>query len=77
MIFFTQESRSLTAILICRFLLALHSTNARVVDEDSSGSQFDREEGNGGTLQFASVIVGTMGGTVALGTEDVMSNAQY
>ncbi|KAI0324214.1 hypothetical protein GY45DRAFT_1439224 [Cubamyces sp. BRFM 1775] len=66
----------LTAILICRFLLALHSTNAKVVDETSASSQFDRGGDDDGTLQFASMIVGTMGGTVALESEDTLSDVQ-
>ncbi|KAL7285798.1 hypothetical protein ACG7TL_000907 [Trametes sanguinea] len=46
---------SLTAILICRLLLALHEADDKSADQSLNLSRLEGEVGNGDTLQFASV----------------------
>ncbi|KAI9067894.1 hypothetical protein FKP32DRAFT_1672616 [Trametes sanguinea] len=59
---------SLTAILICRFLLALHSANLRTIGQGSGESQLgglsDNLNAGAVTLRFASTIVSSMGGSL-------------
>ncbi|KAL7277148.1 hypothetical protein ACG7TL_008994 [Trametes sanguinea] len=56
----------LTAILICRFLLALHSTNLRLTGEEHAtddSAMHTRTRGTPSTLKFASFVT-SMGGAV-------------
>ncbi|CDO71104.1 hypothetical protein BN946_scf184844.g108 [Trametes cinnabarina] len=57
----------LTAILICRFLLALHSANLRLTGEEALSENADARGRVGSTLRFAS-FVESMAGVV--GAED-------
>ncbi|KAL7280278.1 hypothetical protein ACG7TL_005191 [Trametes sanguinea] len=58
----TIFTEPLTAILICRFLLSLHSANLKAMDQDSDALQSGESPDNAGTLRFASTIVTSMGG---------------
>ncbi|OSD05132.1 hypothetical protein PYCCODRAFT_1291566 [Trametes coccinea BRFM310] len=56
----------LTAIIICRFLLALHSTNLRLTGEEHAtddSAMHTRTRGTPSTLKFASFVT-SMGGAV-------------
>ncbi|KAI0662103.1 hypothetical protein C8Q70DRAFT_627273 [Cubamyces menziesii] len=66
----------LTAILICRFLLALQSANVMALEgRDSSDSQADADRDHGNTsLRFASGIMHSMRGTVVVRSEGSMSD---
>lgn len=57
--------RSLVAILTCRFLLALQSANQKALGRHST-SALSTGDGNedGGTLQFASRILGSIGASL-------------
>ncbi|KAL1938182.1 hypothetical protein VTO73DRAFT_11826 [Trametes versicolor] len=59
----TALTDPLTAILICRFLLALQHANRATVDGNTvSASYFGGEDAGGqDTLRFASVVIGSIG----------------
>ncbi|KAI0658152.1 hypothetical protein C8Q70DRAFT_997145 [Cubamyces menziesii] len=57
----------MTAILTCRFLLALQSANQRALNPSISTLQGgDGVDGMSSTLRFASRIVNSVGGSLAL-----------
>ncbi|KAI0765606.1 hypothetical protein BD413DRAFT_637622 [Trametes elegans] len=53
----------ITAILVCRFLLALQSADQEALDQGSSSTP-SRADNEGETLRFASRVVGSIGGTL-------------
>ncbi|KAI0351291.1 hypothetical protein OH77DRAFT_1411325, partial [Trametes cingulata] len=63
---------SLAAILICRFLLSLQSANLQALDVragDGTTPEANEEFTAGGSLHFASRVVGSMAGSLAVGRE--------
>ncbi|KAI0364565.1 hypothetical protein BV20DRAFT_956017 [Pilatotrama ljubarskyi] len=62
----TTLTDPVTAVLIWRFLLALQSTNQKSMHAESYDSTLG---GDGESLHFASRIVGSMGGSLAVGPD--------
>ena len=57
----------MTAVLTCRFLLALQSANQRALNPSPSTLQGGDEVGGmSNTLRFASRVVNSVGGSLAL-----------
>ncbi|KAL1938190.1 hypothetical protein VTO73DRAFT_11834 [Trametes versicolor] len=54
----------LTAVLTCRFLLALQSANQQALRQGSQATGEDDQRGGGSTLQFASRVVGSMAASI-------------
>ena len=71
--------RSLTAILICRFLLALHSANAKaLVGPNSHDSQGNADGDHVCTsLRFTTEMVHSMRGIVTEPDESMLDNDEF
>ncbi|KAI0351307.1 hypothetical protein OH77DRAFT_1439297 [Trametes cingulata] len=55
----------LTAILICRLLMALQSANQRALGQNvGAETQAEDDGGNGGTLRFATMVIGSIAESV-------------
>lgn len=56
----------MVAILTCRFLLALQSANQKALGQHSTTGTLSTGDGdeNGGTLQFASRVLGSIGASL-------------